>query len=46
MPLRRLAASFDPKAVAVLLEAFNGLAAELGLQTAAEREKAATELLV
>jgi hypothetical protein len=36
-----LAASFDSKAVAVLLEVFNDLAAELGLQTAAEREKAA-----
>jgi hypothetical protein len=33
MPLRRLAARFDPKAVAVLLEAFSGLAAELERRT-------------
>jgi hypothetical protein len=34
--------SFDPKAVAVLLEAFNGVVTELGLQATKEREKAAT----
>jgi hypothetical protein len=33
--------AFDPKAVAVLLEAFDGVVAELGLRTIADREKAA-----
>jgi hypothetical protein len=44
MPLKRMLAqrgSFDPKAVVVLLEAFDRVAAELGLQALAEREKAA-----
>jgi hypothetical protein len=44
MPLKRMlekARSFDPKAVALLLEAFNETVAELDLRTAADREKAA-----
>jgi hypothetical protein len=32
---------FDPRAVAVLVETFNGVVAELGLQAPAERERAA-----
>jgi hypothetical protein len=44
MPLRRLldeSGSFDPKAVAIMLEAYDGVVADLGLQGADEREKAA-----
>jgi hypothetical protein len=33
--------SFDPKSVAVLVETFNGVVAELRLQTPAERKRAA-----
>ena len=33
--------SFGPKAVALLLEAFDGIVAELDLRSAADREKAA-----
>jgi len=33
--------SFDPKAVAILLEAYNGVVGELGLRAAAEKERAA-----
>jgi hypothetical protein len=44
MPLKRMleeGRSFDPKAVALLVEAFNGIVAELNLRAAADREKAA-----
>ena len=44
MPLKRLLnenRTFDPKAVAILLEAYNGAVAELGLITLAEKEEAA-----
>ena len=44
MPLKRLldeSRVFDPKAVAVLLEAFNAVVAELDLQTNAGKERAA-----
>ena len=44
MPLARMleqSTSFNPEAVAVLLEAFNGVVTELGLQATEEREKAA-----
>jgi len=44
MPLRRLleeGRSFGPKAVALLLEAFDGIVAEPDLRSAADREKAA-----
>ena len=44
MPMRRLlneSRTFDPKAVAILVQAFNGIVTELGLQAPAEREKAA-----
>jgi hypothetical protein len=44
MPLKRMlnqGRSFDPKAVAILLEAYNGLVGELGLQATAEKERAA-----
>ena len=44
MPLARLleqSGSFNPEAVAVLLEAFNGAVTELGLQATEEKEKAA-----
>jgi len=33
--------SFDPKAVAIMLEAYGGVVADLGLQATDEREKAA-----
>jgi hypothetical protein len=36
---------FDPKAVAILLEAYDGAVAELGLRTLAEKEKAARVVL-
>jgi hypothetical protein len=44
MPLKRFldeGGSFDPKAVAIMLEAYDGVVAELRLQAADEREKAA-----
>jgi hypothetical protein len=44
MPLRRMLGdnrSFDPKAVALLLEAFDEIVADLDLRTDADREKAA-----
>ena len=44
MPLKRMleeARNFDPKAVALLLEAFDGIVAELDLRSAADRKKAA-----
>jgi hypothetical protein len=44
MPLKRMLEenrTFDPKAIAILLEAFDGVVADLGLRTAAERERAA-----
>ena len=44
MPLKRMleeGRSFGPKAVALLLESFDGIVAELDLRRAADREKAA-----
>jgi hypothetical protein len=44
MPLKRMleeARTFDPRAVALLLEAFDGIVAELDLRTPADRDKAA-----
>jgi hypothetical protein len=44
MPLKRLlneSGSFDPKAIAIMVEAYDGVVADLGLQGADEREKAA-----
>ena len=44
MPLKRMleeGRSFGPKAVALLLKAFDGIVAELDLRSAADREKAA-----
>jgi hypothetical protein len=44
LPLKRMLAdnrSFDPKAVALLLEAFDEVVADLDLRTDADREKAA-----
>ena len=44
MPLKRMLGkgrSYDPKAVAILMEAFNGVVAELELRKPAEREEAA-----
>ena len=44
MPMKRLldeSRTFGPKAVAILIEAFDGVVAELGLRTNADREKAA-----
>jgi len=44
MPLKHMLderGSFDPKAVAIMLEAYDGVAADLGLQATDEREKAA-----
>lgn len=44
MPMKRMleeGGTFGPKAVAILLEAFNGIVAELDLRTIADREKAA-----
>jgi hypothetical protein len=44
MPLKRTlnqSRSFDPKAVAILLEAYKGLVGELGLRATAEKERAA-----
>ena len=47
MPMRRLleGGSFDPKAVAILLEAFDESVADLDLRTDADREKAAKIIL-
>ena len=48
MPLKRLLnenRTFDPKAVAILLEAYDGAVAELGLTTLAEKEEAARIIL-
>ena len=44
MPLKRMldqSRNFDPRAVAILLEAFNDVVAELGLRAAEERDQAA-----
>jgi hypothetical protein len=44
MPLKRIlheSGSFDPKAVAILLQAFDGVVAELALRAPAERLRAA-----
>ena len=43
MPMKIMldSGTFDPKAVAVLLKAFDGVVADLELRTDAEREKAA-----
>ena len=43
MPLRRMleGRNFDPKAAAVIVEAFNETIDELDLRSAADREKAA-----
>ena len=44
MPLRRMLSdnrSFDPKAVALLLDAFDEIVADLDLRMEADREKAA-----
>jgi hypothetical protein len=46
--LKRLlgkSAYFDPKAIAILLEAYDGAVVELGLQTLAEKENAARIVL-
>ncbi len=48
MPLKRMlkaSGAFEPKAVAVLLEAYDGVVGELGLQTIEEKEKAAKLIL-
>ena len=43
MPMLRLleGRSFDPRSVAILVEAFNGVVTELGLQAPPARERAA-----
>ena len=44
MSLKRMldqSGSFDPKSVAIMLEAYDGVVADLRLQAADEREKAA-----
>lgn len=44
MPLKRMldeSGSFDPNAIAIMVEAYDGVVADLGLQAADEREKAA-----
>lgn len=44
MPLKHMldeGGSFDPKAVAIMLEAYDGVVADLRLHAADEREKAA-----
>ncbi|HEY1453400.1 MAG TPA: hypothetical protein VGF57_08045 [Roseiarcus sp.] len=44
MPMKRLlneSRAFDPKAIAILMEAFDCVVVELNLQTITEREKAA-----
>jgi hypothetical protein len=48
MPLRRMlgqSRAFHPKSVAILLEAYDSLVADLGLRTLAEKEKAAGIIL-
>jgi hypothetical protein len=48
MPLKRMLGEspyFDPQAVAILLEAYDGAVAELGLRTLAEKERAARIVL-
>jgi hypothetical protein len=48
MPLTRILGEspyFNPEAVAILLEAYDGAVAELGLRTLAEKEKAARIVL-
>jgi hypothetical protein len=48
MPLKRMlneSGSFEPKAVAILLEAYDGVVDELGLQSIEEKEKAAKLIL-
>jgi hypothetical protein len=48
MPLKRLldeSRAFEPKAVAVLLEAFDAVVAELGLRTNADKERAAKVII-
>ena len=43
MPMKRLldeSRAFDPKAIAILVKAFDGVVAELNLQTMTERERA------
>lgn len=37
--------SFDPKAIAILLEAYAGVVVELGLRAPAERERAAKYII-
>ena len=44
MPMKRMLGEgrvFDPKAIAILMEAFDGVVAELDLQTLTDRERAA-----
>ena len=44
MPLKHMlgeSGSFDPRAVAIMLEAYDGVVADLGLQATDEKEKAA-----
>jgi hypothetical protein len=47
MPIRRLLddRNFEPQSVAVLVEAFNGVVSELGLQETSERERAARTVI-
>ncbi len=48
MPLKRIldeSGSFDPKAVAILLEAFDGIVVELALQAPGERVRAAKHII-
>jgi hypothetical protein len=48
MPLKRLldeSRAFDPKAVAILLEAFNAVVAELDLRTGTDKERAAKTII-
>jgi hypothetical protein len=44
MPIRRMleGGTFDPQAVEILVEAFNGVAVDLKLRVLADRERAAT----
>ena len=44
MPLKRMLGegrAFDPKAIAILLEAYDGMVSELGLRTTGDQESAA-----
>jgi hypothetical protein len=48
MPLKRMlgeSRSFDPEVVAILLEAYDGVVAELGLRILAEKQEAARIIL-